>query len=269
VIGTGVRLWINADDFGLTPGVSEGICDSVLGGVVGTTSAMLCAEDADATIARYAPRIPGRIGVHLQLTSGRPRSAPADVPSLVGPDGRFPAKRGELRKPDPAEVEREWEAQIAALGALGISPTHLDTHHHVHWLPRVFEVYAELARRHGLPARGGSRLHVQNLRRRGVPCADHFTGGFYDGALDADHLVAVATAGAAAVTVGGSVELMCHPARVDEPLRARSDYVEPRECELAALCTPGLAGRLAEHGLVLVGPAELASRPPGETACPS
>lgn len=251
------HLWINADDFGLSDGVSAGIVEAVLRGAVHSTTAMVCAGGAPATLARHAPAIPGRIGLHLQLTGGVPCCAPGEVPSLVDADGRFPRKRKDLGRPDPREVEREWEAQLALLRSLGIAPSHLDSHHHVHRQPGLFEVFVRMAVRHGLPARGGGPLWAGALRHQGVPTADVFCDAFYDGALDVDHLLAAAGSAAQRTPEGGTVELMSHPGYVDDDLRAQSIYVEPRERELATLCSPELPARLEKLGLVLAGPAQL------------
>jgi predicted glycoside hydrolase/deacetylase ChbG (UPF0249 family) len=253
------RLWINADDFGMTPAVTAGICEALLRGAVTTTTAMVCGGDRgdSASIARFAPELPGRVGLHLQLTDGVPRLAPEEVPSLVGPDGRFPRKRQGVGKIDVRELEREWEAQLAALRALGVEPSHLDSHHHVHQLPAALEVYVDLARRHGLPARGGGPRHVQVLRAAGVATADVLATGFYQGELGVDRLLAVVAEAAGRAPERGLVELMCHPGRVDDALRFRSSYVEERELELAALRAPELPERLRERGIELARPEEL------------
>ncbi len=66
-----MRLIVNADDFGLTEGVSAGIVDAIERGVVTATTAMV-AIDASERLARLGPRIAGRVGLHLQLTGGIP-----------------------------------------------------------------------------------------------------------------------------------------------------------------------------------------------------
>lgn len=244
-------LWINADDFALTPAVTLGICEAMLEGGVGGTTAMVCRTDSLDSLAAFAARVAGRVGLHLQLTDGVPRSGAEQVPSLVGEDGRFPRKRWGVRSPDPGEVAREWEAQLATLRAAGVEPSHLDSHHDVHLLPGVFEVYADFARRHRLPARGGSRRHVELLRRRGVAASDAFAAGFGQGEIGIEELLRCAESAASRVPEGGSVELMSHPGRVDDALRRRSVYVDQRERELAVLCSPELPGRLRERGLEL------------------
>lgn len=86
-------LIVNADDFGVTAGVSRGILDAVRHGIVRSTTAMVNLPgeadlDADAASLRGLG-----IGLHLNLTWGRP-VAPADrVASLVDGDGRFTRDR--------------------------------------------------------------------------------------------------------------------------------------------------------------------------------
>ncbi|MCQ6338035.1 ChbG/HpnK family deacetylase, partial [Bacillus cereus] len=71
------------------------------------------------------------VGVHLVLPAGEPLLG--DVPSLVGSDGSF-HKHSVVREGNinPEEVEREWTAHIEKFLSYGLTPTHLDSHHHVH-----------------------------------------------------------------------------------------------------------------------------------------
>src|SRR5512137_2484629 len=114
---------VNADDFGRTRGVSAGIVHAHLHGLVSTTTAMVNlpgALDDVAQAARQAPTL--GLGVHLNLTHGRPIADAADVPSLVDPGGSFYAPDDLLasgRRPLPIHVEREWRAQIKAFLATG------------------------------------------------------------------------------------------------------------------------------------------------------
>ncbi|MFL6261004.1 MAG: ChbG/HpnK family deacetylase [Thermoanaerobaculia bacterium] len=253
------RLWINADDFGLTPAVSAGICEAIQQGMVATTTAMVCGDGAIETLQVYAPQLLGRIGLHLQLTDGAPRSPATDMLSLVDKDRRFPRYPSGLLQVDLSEVEHEWEAQLATLCQLGVTPTHLDSHHHVHQAPGIFETYLRFAKRHGLPARGGTPEQCRSLRQSGVPTSDLFIGELFRGRLDCDRLLAVAAAAAQRCPEDGLIELMSHPGRIDDTLYRRSTYVEEREEELATLCNAELPARLLEKDLVLINAAELRS----------
>jgi predicted glycoside hydrolase/deacetylase ChbG (UPF0249 family) len=133
------RLILNADDFGLTPGINRAIAELHSAGAL--TSATLMAngpafEDAVA-IARAHPTL--GIGCHIVLTDGTPVSSPEKIPSLLGPDRKtfrpslsaflYALLRNQIRE---EEVALEATAQIQKLQAAGIHITHIDTHKHTH-----------------------------------------------------------------------------------------------------------------------------------------
>jgi predicted glycoside hydrolase/deacetylase ChbG (UPF0249 family) len=111
-------------------------------------------------VAAYAKAHPNAdLGLHLTLTSEWATYrwgsvAPADkVPSLLDADGTFPrdektvAARAKL-----PEVEREIRAQVERALALGIRPTHLDSHMGALFSnPELIATYVKVARDYGLP----------------------------------------------------------------------------------------------------------------------
>ena len=148
------RLIINADDFGLTPGVNRAIAE--LHQAKALTSATLMAtgaafEDAVA-IALVNPTL--GVGCHIVLTDGTPASSPKSIPTLVGPDGKNfrpslidfiqALLRGAIREDD---IEREAVAQVQKLQCAGINVTHLDTHKHTHLFPAVTRPLLRIAER--------------------------------------------------------------------------------------------------------------------------
>ena len=251
------RLIINADDFGLTAGVSRGIAEAMLRGVVSATTAMVCSPDARAHIAPHAAELPGRVGLHLQLTDGVPCAEPELVPSLLHEGGRFPRSWRDIGRLSPDEVRREWRAQVERLAGWGVRPAHLDSHHHVHRFPAAFEVYCELAREYDLPARSLSPQMTGRLRASGVRCADFCETGWYDGALTVAEFVRIVEQAFERDGGEGTVELMCHPGYADAGLAARSKYVEQRERELRTLCSAGLADELRALQIEVVGTSAL------------
>jgi predicted glycoside hydrolase/deacetylase ChbG (UPF0249 family) len=245
------RLLLTADDFGMTRGVSAGIVESIRNGAVAATTAMVCLYDAAANISELASQISGRIGLHLQLTDGIPRCDPSTIPTLVNGEGRFPRKPHQMKPLDPHEVEREWNAQLESLRALGIEPTHLDSHHHSHRDTVALHIYCKLARSLGVPARGAPLFLPQVnavLRKRGVRCADVFAGHWSDAEPTLDRLIACIKDVDGECPDGGTVEMMCHPAFADDALRARSTLSDQREQELRVLCSPELPERLRDIG---------------------
>ena len=138
------RLIVNADDFGLTPGVNRAIAE--LHAVGALTSATLMANASAFDDAIHVARECTSLGVgcHIVLVDGTPVSDPSTIPTLLGPDRRtfrrslsdfaLAVLRGAVRSD---EIAREALAQITKLQRAGIVVTHADTHKHTHILTRV------------------------------------------------------------------------------------------------------------------------------------
>src|SRR6185503_13650054 len=123
------ELIVNADDFGLTRRVTQGILDAHRDGIV-TSTTLLANGGAfgDAvSMSRRAPQL--GIGVHLNLSEGAPVSRPFNIPSLVDAQGTLHLTPGLLgagilqHKVSLSDVERELHAQIEKVLRAGISPT--------------------------------------------------------------------------------------------------------------------------------------------------
>jgi len=262
------RLFVNADDFGLTEGVSAGILTAMAAGVVGGTTAMVCAEGGLERLSRLGPQIAGRVGLHLQLTGGRPCLPPEQIPSLVTAEGLFPRKKKAVVDVDPDEVRREWRAQLARFRQSGLMPSHLDSHHHIHNRPEALPVFVELARELGVPGRAVSDAMRESLAAAGVVHADLCLTRFYGENLSATTFLSLVDAAFAALGGSGTVEVMVHPGRHDAALAAISTYSAGRELELAALTEPGLAEALAERGIHVVTAANLLGTGPDQAVAP-
>jgi len=153
------RLIINADDFGLTPGINRAIAE--LHQAHALTSATLMATgpafDDAITTAHANPTL--GVGCHIVLTDGVPASPPSTIPTLLGPDGKAfrpsllnfvqALLRGQIREED---IEREALAQIQKLQQAGIHITHLDTHKHTHLFPAVTRPLLRVAERTSIHA---------------------------------------------------------------------------------------------------------------------
>jgi predicted glycoside hydrolase/deacetylase ChbG (UPF0249 family) len=255
-------LTINADDFGLSDGVVAGILQSMEHGCVHSTSAMVCDPEDRRRVSTSAGRASGRIGLHLQLTEGLPLNPPEQVPSLVDARRKFRDDSGSIGRLDPAEVLLEWRLQLDCLRDLGVEPSHLDSHHHVHALPGALEAYLELARETGLPARGGRPLIVRRLRAVGRLRTDLCENQWSGGECTIESLIEALGRLVSRASDSATVELVCHPAHLDHDLRARSRYVESRRRELVALCDPDLERRLEGIGVRLARPEDLAANRP-------
>lgn len=277
------RLIVNADDYGRSRGISTGIREAHLKGIVTSTTVMVTFPGAGEDLyqaMRECPRL--GIGVHLCLTAGRPVLPADQIPSLVAADGDFPHKDVQLARLGqlPAgEVGAELRAQIELVLALGARVDHLDSHHHATYLhPALLEIMLELARQYRLPVRnpipqGGLRAAVTAglaprgttpeaadalealVRRRlgatGIPHPDAFVASFYGPGVGLEQLLGILDDLPGEVT-----ELMCHPGHHDPSLA--STYNTQREQELAALTDPQVSDRIDRSGITLITFGELA-----------
>lgn len=254
-------LIVNADDLGRTDGVNEGIFAAHENGLVTSATLMVACPAAEAAAARldHYPRL--GVGLHVQLTGGVPLAPRWRIPSLVDADGRLPRWPEGLRDACGEEILVETSLQLARFRALtGRRPTHLDSHHHSHREPRVLAAMIQVARQERLPVRNAGSGVAADLSRAGVETPDAFVDRFFGERARADVLREILRGLGPGVT-----ELMCHPGRVDEALRAESTYAEARERELELLTDPEVVRlvedldiRLAHFGTALgtaLGPA--------------
>jgi predicted glycoside hydrolase/deacetylase ChbG (UPF0249 family) len=274
-----IRLVVNADGFGASPAVCRGVLEAHRRGIVTSTSILgNCADPQGLKeLLDEAPAL--GVGVHLALVDGPSVAPPNAVRSLVGPDGRFPEQPGEvllswakgaMRADD---VEREFDAQVSRLADCGLRIDHLDTGHHLGFLPAIGRAVEAVARRHDIP---GIRMAIEKptlawvveaqrgamaaalgglawLTRRKLGALRHGprTWGFVEsGRLDEIRILEI---------VGrldpGIHELICHPAVADGPPPPR-DARDPAR-ELQALTSPLVRDAIGHKGVQLCRWADL------------
>lgn len=280
------RLIVNADDFGRTSGVNEGILRAGRDGIVTSTTAMMNLAGAATALQQARDECPRLgLGVHLVFTVGRPLMPPEWVSSLVDPHGCFLSQDAIAADPDRvdlAELKSELKAQIKTFqNATRRLPDHLDAHHFIHLLPRFFQVYLELAHEFKLPARNPLprteaelaanppaglwasltseqaqamvRADWALLKQWPVRSTDYFESSFFgDEALTITHLLHILDS-----LPDGTTELMTHPGLADEALRQQSRYAVQREQELALVCHPTVKQHVADLDIRLVTFADL------------
>jgi predicted glycoside hydrolase/deacetylase ChbG (UPF0249 family) len=242
------RLIVNADDLGRTRGINQGIREAHQRGIV-TSATVMVNYPAAREVRVLAQECPGLgLGLHFALTGGVPTLPPASVPSLVDAAGRLPAKPEGLARATKEDAIAEARAQLGRFRELiGRPPTHLDSHHHSHRLPAVFEAIATVAKENGLPVRCASPEMVARLRGRGVRTSDVFVESFFDETATLPKLLGILE------SLGdGTTELMCHPAYADPELVASSSYAKVRERELAVLTSPEPRAAIERLGIRLI-----------------
>src|SRR5699024_950486 len=159
-------LIINADDFGFTPGVTQGIIEAHNNGVVTSTTAFSVSKHFFQSMKNARIQAPTlSVGIHLTLTLNKHKPIlPQKIDgSLVDTDGYFWNQNQFLEKVKLEEVYLEWEAQILHFLKSGYRPDHIDSHHNVHGKSeRLLKVALELAKKFNLPLRNASRSKETN-----------------------------------------------------------------------------------------------------------
>ena len=252
------KLIVNADDFGFTCGVNEGILACHREGILTATTLMATgrAFHHAVELSRGTPSLD--VGCHLVLVQdpGLPPTIWALLQAI---------RRNEIDL--LGELRRQIEITLKA----SIRPTHLDTHKHTHLIPqvrravlRVSEEYgipwvrkpADFARDQSAPLRTQTIAHAMHLAQRGfdrqIAAAnarrtDHFTGFQLTGRMTAVTLAATLRALPKGVT-----ELMCHPAFLTAELQnAPTRLKQSRLDEQQALCSPTIHSLIAELNVQL------------------
>jgi predicted glycoside hydrolase/deacetylase ChbG (UPF0249 family) len=282
------RLILNADDFGLTPGINRAIGELNSAGVL--TSATLMASgpafDDAVAVARAHPTL--GVGCHIVLTDGVPLAPREHIPGLLSRDGKTLRRslgdfiqallRGKIK---PAEIELEALFQIQKLQSAGIKITHLDTHKHTHLFPAVTQRLLALAESNRIPAIRNpfepawslGLEHGSQLRRTAIKLIGRLRPRFeanlqrhQNRVLTTDGTVAISATGQldattlaqtlAALPDEGTYEFCCHPGyndsdldRVTTRLRAHRDTErEALLTEIPVLLAQSNAPKLVHYG---------------------
>jgi hopanoid biosynthesis associated protein HpnK len=226
--------------------------------------------------ARALPNL--RVGLHVVLVEGDPVANRADIPGLIGSDGRFRndlARYGAEIAAYPSmrrQIAQEIAAQFEAYRATGLPLDHVDAHRHFHLHPAVAASIIAIGRRYGMralrapvePRRIVTDIDPQTwrpvglvtapwaawlrsrARRAGLTTADAVFGFAWSGAMTGRRLAAL---------IGrlppGVIEIYLHPATTNAFAGAAPGYRYAEE--FAALCDPDCIAAVRRSGYALGG----------------
>ena len=261
------QLVVNADDFGFTRDVNDGIVEAHTSGILTATTLMAngAAFEHAADLAAGHPELD--VGCHLVLVQGR---------SLAKPGSELPGSVPELlRRLATGKIDpyAELRAQIERILAAGLRPVHLDTHKHTHLWPQVLDAVARLSQEFRIPwvrrpfdlplnasgvpmskrliSRSLRAVRVQfhrKLNEYGCRTTDHFAGFQITGRFRTAELVRLIEQ-----LPPGLTEFMTHPGRCGPELLAASTRLkQSRQDELDALTAPEVRSALSAAGVTLV-----------------
>ncbi len=176
-------LIVNADDFGMCHAINEAILQTLQAGIVSSTSLMVPCPWAPHAMQLLKEHPDTPFGVHLTVicdfTNYRwgPLTSKGAVPSLIDEAGYF---YGGERMPELLarakldEVEVEFRAQIEAVLAAQLKPTHLDWHCLADGgRADIFDLTLGLAKEYGLALRIHDRSRAAQCQSAGLPTNDY------------------------------------------------------------------------------------------------
>lgn len=227
-----MKLVINADDFGYTKGIIDGIVEGVKSGIIRSTTAM-----CNMPYIEYGKELSVNypelgIGVHLNLTVGKSLTKNK---TLTDEQGNFlPKSKIYANELDMQEVYNEWKAQIEKfIEVFKRKPTHLDSHHSVHdFNASQLEVAKRLAKEYGL-----------SMRRYGPY---QYVNGFFGNSATVSDLKKLLIE-----NKDKDIEIMVHPGFCDLELYRNSSYNVHRVKELDVLCNSEILDFIKEMGIEL------------------
>lgn len=268
------RLWLIADDYGLSPGVSEAILELLALGRLSGTGCMTLFPEWPQAAARLAEAPQdAAVGLHLTLT---------DQPALSGrsalaPEGRLPSLRkllgltltsDEARRAAVGELTLQYNSFVDTMGR---TPDFIDGHQHVHFLPVARGWLAGLPHRFGDAGRAFVRgapslAYAPRAVLAKVAVVRGMAAGFDRFARAANLPVAGPLAGFYDWNGSGSFEsalssalrrlpdgsvFMCHPGHVDPVLKARDRLQGARMVELDHLRSAAFGEVIERSGIVI------------------
>jgi len=259
------RIIINADDFGLCDGVNKAVAQAHTIGVLTSATIlpnMPAAKDA-VKIAKQLPTL--GVGVHLNLSMGKPISKDKSVKSLLNKTGELglpPLKLAllsSLSHEFRTAIRTELASQIQWVIDNGLTPTHLDSHKHIHTFPAIFPIVCELAKKFHIPAvrftyepkqlsrppwplpSEGGKKRAQKLRA--LAKINRIQNANF---LKTDALLGIAHSGKINVNFFRAVALYCpvktaevmtHPILADTNVPDEAGHLHQQNAELEALCS--------------------------------
>ncbi|HEY3055160.1 MAG TPA: ChbG/HpnK family deacetylase [Thermoanaerobaculia bacterium] len=241
------RLIVTADDVGLHRGMTEGAIRAHREGIVTACSVVANGRAFGHAVARLRDVPSLEVGVHLTLVEERALTTGDLMPKNYV---RFIFARHD-------DVHTELRAQIETVLETGLRVTHLNSHQHLHILPRLFQLVQHLSVEYRIPYvrtvvdHGG---HAGPIRRASIAALDFFgrrASGSNDrtiGVLEAGHLKTIEPL---LDHVEGVTELVAHPGiGVDEYAHWHYEW----DAETRALCDPALKEAIARRGIELTTP---------------
>ena len=150
------KFILNADDFGMSGAFNRAVLEGYSSGILKSVSLTANGEAFEEASKKVIPACPGLgVGIHLNIIEGK--SLCLDLDRLTDNNGNFNNSFGalllkSLNTKDNTfleQVEKEFRAQIEEVLKY-TKVDHIDSHVHVHAIPRIFDIVCKLAKEYGI-----------------------------------------------------------------------------------------------------------------------
>jgi len=208
------RLVVNADDFGLHESINEAVDIAHNKGILTSASLMVNGESFGHAVDIAKKNKNLGVGIHLTLNGEEPISPIKKISSIVDNNGKLLEDHRQLckkilmKKISLKHIAIECEAQINRFFQAGLTPTHVDSHRHLHLFPPIFKILTPIFKRHNIkkirwintPRIDYCRINISKvvfllfmqytrfLKDAEYKHPDYFVGFFRSGNMDAGYL---------------------------------------------------------------------------------
>jgi hypothetical protein len=221
-----MKLIINADDFGLSKSITDGIVSGIIGGGITSTSIMANMPFAQYAIDEAVKFGINCIGLHVNLTVGKPL---IKNPNLTDDNGVFYYNKAQINneKLTYEDAYNEIMAQFnfvqeKSKGKIQID--HLDTHHHLRDNEKIRQAINDICKKFNLPIR-------KDKKDSDLKSPDYL---FHDFTIENVNIETLKCFVEAYKSTDKIFEIMTHPGYIDDYTRTVTSYLD-RDMELAIL----------------------------------
>lgn len=220
-----MKLIINADDFGLSKSISDGILLGIKEEYITSTSIMANMPFAEYAVRKAIENGINCIGLHINLTVGKPI---IENNNLINNEGAFYYNREQIENPkltyQDAYNEIMAQMDIVSKYSYGkLKLDHLDTHHHLMDNPNIRQAIIDISKKFNLP--------IRKNNVKGIKCPDILYKDFTINNVNVDSIRNMIETYKNENVV---VELMTHAGFIDEYTKSVTSYLN-RESELNIL----------------------------------
>ncbi len=147
------RIVVNADDFGLTQSCTGAIIEAFRKNYITDTTMLANGEAVDLAVKYAVAEFDGKVGIHFNLTEGKPLTESIASFSEFCENGIF---HGHINRYKPLSgkakkaVYEELSAQANKIQAAGINISHADSHHHIHTAPFIAPIVFRVCKEYGI-----------------------------------------------------------------------------------------------------------------------